>query len=299
MMRAAVLIVACLLAASAARTARGEPAWGGSCLSCHGEVQAGLFIVHGEDGTEDPDESGTQAPDRGPLPVFKAMPGESRTFFIDLAGLSPDDTYAVAVRRFRFPGVQTGGTLRYTGDCAWPEWGEQANYFSNPVISYAWGAGPTTLAFELEVGLGTVYDYYDLRFAVAGKFADSGGLFWASEHVYLQAVLRPGDLDEDGDVDALDWHAFTGCVSGPNVASTPAGCDGAAFDAADLDADDDVDLADLAAFQAAFTGPPPAGAAGAPSSQPWISPTDRHAQRFPYSLFVLPAPPSEPAGHTD
>jgi hypothetical protein len=59
----------------------------------------------------------------------------------------------------------------------------------------------------------------------------------------------PGDLNDDGYVDATDFGLFADCLSGPGV--TPlAGCD-----LADLDADGDVDLHDAALFALNFTGP--------------------------------------------
>ncbi|MGD8451899.1 MAG: autotransporter-associated beta strand repeat-containing protein [Phycisphaerae bacterium] len=69
--------------------------------------------------------------------------------------------------------------------------------------------------------------------------------------VIVTSVTLPGDLDGDGDVDIDDFSAFTGCMSGPDLAP-PDGCD-----AAKLDADQDVDLADFASFQQAFTGSQP------------------------------------------
>ena len=251
----AYLLVVLLLAPSAVRTAVAAPAWGGSCLSCHGELQTGLLLMFGEDTTADPDESATGAPDRGPLPVFQTVPGETKTLLVELAGLSTDDTYALALKRLRFPGVEDGGQLAYTGDCAWPEWGEDANYYSEPVVCYSWGTGPTTFAFDVDVELGAGYDYYDLVFAVGGKFEDDGGLFYGDVHFYVEVLVLPGDSDEDGDVDLVDFSVFFGCLGGPGNSTPPSGCSQEAFDACDLDDDNDVDLGDYATFQAAFTGP--------------------------------------------
>ncbi len=59
---------------------------------------------------------------------------------------------------------------------------------------------------------------------------------------------RPGDLDDDGDVDLADFLNFADCMTGPNIPAIP-GCE-----PADLELDTDVDLADFRVLQAAFTG---------------------------------------------
>jgi len=67
-------------------------------------------------------------------------------------------------------------------------------------------------------------------------------------------VPLPGDLDEDGDVDLVDFAAFEACLNGPGVTDPPAGCAPAAFTAADLEVDGDVDLADFLLLAIHFTG---------------------------------------------
>ena len=57
-----------------------------------------------------------------------------------------------------------------------------------------------------------------------------------------------GDLDEDCDVDLLDFAGFVDCMSGPE-GGVFVGCQ-----PFDFDGDDDVDSADFAVFQIAFTG---------------------------------------------
>ncbi|MBN1514285.1 MAG: hypothetical protein JXB13_19875 [Phycisphaerae bacterium] len=233
--------------------AMAEPAWGANCLSCHGQWQTDSLAVIDADGLLDPDESATGAPDRGPLPTFRTSPDRTRTLVIELTNLAPDDTYAVELRRLRFAGVENGGVLEYTGDCDWPEWGEQAYYYTDPVIAYTWGLGPTLFVFHLEVGPTAAIDYYDLVFAVAGRRASDRSLFYADEHVYVRVGIH-GDLNDDGAVDLSDYLSFQECLSGPGVSTPPMYCTPDAFRRADLDEDEDVDLADFAAFQAAFTG---------------------------------------------
>ena len=254
MKRVLLLPVVVLLVLCAARTASAAPAWGGNCLSCHDEWYTDTLYVVGEDVMADPDESGTGAPDRGTLKVFQVFPGDVKALLADVVGLDTDDSYAVTLKRLRFSGVENGGQLTYTGDCDWAQWEDPGDHYSDPAIGYAWGSGPTTFAFDIAVEPDASYDYYDLVFAVAGKAKDTGGLFYAVEHFYLQVLVLPGDLDEDGDVDLSDFAAFSNCLAGPENATPPGGCTPQAFDACDLDNDSDVDLDDFAAFSVNFTG---------------------------------------------
>ncbi len=67
------------------------------------------------------------------------------------------------------------------------------------------------------------------------------------------AGLLPFDYDHDGDVDMIDFNAFSACMAGPDSDFTA----GHACLTGDSDSDMDVDLADFAAFQRTFTGPHP------------------------------------------
>jgi hypothetical protein len=213
MNRIDMIPLAFLLALLMPRTASAEPAFGGNCLSCHNQLLTDALYIFGEETTADPDEIGTGAPDRGILPVFQACRGGTESLLVEVAGLATDDTYAVQLKRLRFPGVVNNGDLAYTGDCSWPEWGEDANYYSDPEIRHRWGTGPTTFTFDLDVELGSPDDYYDLVFAVAGKFQDGGGLFYAEQHLYLQVSI-PGDMDKNGNVDFDDIPSFVDALLG-------------------------------------------------------------------------------------
>jgi hypothetical protein len=244
------LSVALVLAIPAAVNA--APPWGANCLSCHSAWQENALNIFGEDTIEDPDETGTGAPDRGPLPVFQVIPGEIRALQVEVMGLAAEDSYAVELRRLRSPGVVNAGRMVYTGDCTWPEWGDNASYFTDPFLGYKWGSGPTLFVFDLDVDITTPYDYYDLVFAVAGRRAD-GTLFCGEEHFYCQAVTIPGDLDQDRDVDLTDFTQFEACISGPDNTTAPAGCAPQTFQDADLDGDGDVDAVDFTQFARRFT----------------------------------------------
>jgi len=74
-------------------------------------------------------------------------------------------------------------------------------------------------------------------------------------HVYDEDCTgRPGDIDNDNDVDVDDYALFQGCLAGPGVSDPPPGCDATDFVESDLGGDNDVDLADFEEFQAAFEG---------------------------------------------
>ncbi len=64
----------------------------------------------------------------------------------------------------------------------------------------------------------------------------------------VAVIITPGDLDQDGDVDLIDWGRFVECMTGPGRAA-PNECL-----IVDFDFDGDVDLKDVGSFQSAFTG---------------------------------------------
>ncbi len=190
------------------RVAVAAPAWGGDCLSCHGVAISGLVTLQGFDGTADPDESGTGAPDRGPLPVYEVYRGQNRAIDFSIIGLSTGDRYAVELTRHKYPGVEADRFLSLSADCAWPSWDEAASYYTDPAVAYSWNTGPETFTYDLGVNAQTGADYYDLIIAVGGKFAGDGGLFYSEEHFYVKVVTLPGDLNCDGAMDFGDINPF-------------------------------------------------------------------------------------------
>jgi hypothetical protein len=237
-----LLLIVCWLGMAA--PAQAEPAFGANCLSCHSQLQTNKIVVLNEDTTADPDESGTGAPDRGTLPVFQAMRGQVKSLEARVQNLSADDTYAVQLSRFRYRGVVSGGTLYYEGDCVWPEWGENVVYYTNEIVAASWETGPVDLAFDIYVDSGVAPDYYDLMFAVAGKFDGDDGLFCGYQHFYLQVLsARVGDLDGDGDVDDVDLDLFVPVLLGT---------DSTLVARADMNGDSSADGRDIALFVDAF-----------------------------------------------
>ncbi len=178
--------------------AQAAPPWGGNCASCHPEQVDGSLTVIPSDGTFDPDESGTGAPDRGTRPLFKVSAGGSETLVVAVDGLEPGDRYAVELTRLRQSGVVSGHQLVYTEDCAWPYWGTPGRYFTEPALAYTWGTDPDLFTFEIGVPGGEPSDFYDLVFALAGQRAADGELFATEEHFYLEVELDTTLLFADG-----------------------------------------------------------------------------------------------------
>lgn len=195
---------------------RAAPGWGSNCLSCHGQLLPGTLSVTSYDTLADPDESMTGAPDRGILPVFQVARGQERPLRLELDGLVQGDHYAVQLRRLRVPGVEVGGRLYYNADCDWAEWGEQANYYTDPEVAYTWGSGPTQFGYDITAAANADFDYYDLVFVVAGRLEPEGALFYWEEHFYLQVFnVVLGDLNCDGQVNSFDIDAFVQALTDP------------------------------------------------------------------------------------
>jgi len=242
-----------VLAVLAVRAASAAPAWGGNCLSCHGQLLPQTLSVFDYDTLADPDESLTGAPDRGILPVFQAARGQVRPMRLQVSGLAEGDRYAVQLRRLRVPGVEIGGRLYYFADCDWAEWGEQASYYTEPDIGYTWGDGPEQFSYEIRVEPASTYDYYDLVFAVAGRLEPEGELFYWEEHFYLQVFnVVPGDVNCDGLVNSFDIDAFVQALTDPSgyAASYPR----CSRMNADCNSDGVVNVFDIDPFVALLTG---------------------------------------------
>jgi hypothetical protein len=233
--------------------ASAEPAWGGNCLSCHGLLPPGVIQIFGHDTLADPDESATGVPDRGTLKVFRTYRGLAKSLTAAVPALATDDAYAVELKRMRFPGVESGGQLVYSADCAWPEWGETPSYYTDPAVSYCWPTGPTTFTYALTVEPDADLDYYDLVLAVAGRYAEDSGLFYGEEHFYLQVLASlPGDVNCDGQVDFRDINPFVLRLVGQDqYTATYANCPDAN---ADINGDATVDFADINPFVALLCG---------------------------------------------
>ena len=244
--------LAVLLVLAMVRPAPAEPAWGSNCLSCHGQWQTSALRLLNYNRMADPNESATGAPDRGSLKVFDASRGHARNLRVEVTGLAAGDMYAVQLKRLRYAGVETGGHLDYAADCAWPEWGESAYYYTQPDVAYTWGTDPTTSSYEITIEPTADDDYYDLVFAVAGKFAGSGELYYGEEHFYLHVGPLLGDMNCDGVVNFTDINAFVLALTGE--AAYRASYPNCRWLNADCDGDGLVSFADINPFVALLSG---------------------------------------------
>jgi hypothetical protein len=235
-----------------AAPAGAEPAWGTNCLACHGEWLMTGFRVVNYDVLADPDESLTGAPDRGTLPVFRASRGATRHLQVELTDLQAGDQYAVQLKRLRNPGVEQGGTLTYGADCQWAEWGTSNHSYTDPEQAYVWGLDPSQFDYGITVNADAGLDYYDLVFAVAGKFGDGTGLFYAEQHFYIQVAAGVvGDVNCDGRLDFGDINPFVLALSNPAAyAATFPDCP---LSQADCNRDGVVNFGDINPFVARLT----------------------------------------------
>jgi acetyl esterase/lipase len=107
----------------------------------------------------------------------------------------------------------------------------------------------TRLAHAFELA-GVFCDYRQVVGAGHGNVGaatDDAAIEFLVQH--LQHPPPPGDLDDDGDVDLVDYARLCACWSGPAQLPAESSCSGA-----DLDGDKNVDLADVAVFEACFGG---------------------------------------------
>ncbi len=229
-----------------AGSAVAAPPWGSNCLSCHGQWQENAIQIINPDGFVDPDETVTGAPDRGPLPVFSAERGVTKSLQAEVFGLASGDRYAVEITRLRYDGVELGRHLTYVGDCAWSEWGDGASTFTDPFLGYRWDDGPVLFSFDIDIEPDAGIDYYDLVFAVAGKYADGVTLFYYMEHFYLQIVATVGDTNCDGSINNGDIDSFVLAITAPgSYAAQYPDCD---ITSADCNHDEIINNADIDAF---------------------------------------------------
>ncbi len=144
----------------------------------------------------------------------------------------PDDTFTIA--------NSGGSTLAYSIS-------DNANWLSvTPDSGYA-TTETDDLTVDYSVASLAMGDYNATITIDAPAATNTPRTITVTLTVTAPLFARP-DLDEDGDVDLVDYGMFQRCYSGPGLEPAP-GCD-----AADFDGDDDVDPDDFGIYQACVTG---------------------------------------------
>lgn len=124
------------------------------------------------------------------------------------------------------------------------------------VVAACVAAGVTAPAFELTrstIGSGGVMRSTGGDLEVSGTIGLpeagtlAGGIFELNGGFWIP--IPPGDCEEDGDVDLMDFDRFQVCLSGPKSEAVSPSC--SCFD---VNHSSSVDLADAAVFQISFTG---------------------------------------------
>jgi hypothetical protein len=158
------------------------------------------------------------------------------------------DQYAVVLS-----GLDAGGLaisehhLTYTGDPSWVDYTQdQPPYHASTASRHTWGDS-RRFDFLLQVDRETPADTYPLLFTVAGE---NGGKWAQSETLHLQVlpgepVRGDGDLDQDGDVDGVDFALWARRWQKRDCSLENQACD-----QADIDVDGDVDANDLTVMTA-------------------------------------------------
>ena len=237
-MMAAVVVMACV------PQAVGRPDLGANCASCHGTHRNALSFIGYDDlvSIRGRLDHGTTAT----LETFTATPGQ--TISLSFRVTNGNSLFALALLDLDEGGVRVDNTneLIYSADASWEE---RYNYYSTPIQS--WPGHAETVEFELAIDADTPPDFYALTVNVGGI---SGGLWSDSAEFYVQVIEPapiPGDFNDDGHVDLVDYMLFGYCFGGADE-NLP---EGDTCLVADLDDDGDVDLADLSVLQASFTTP--------------------------------------------
>ncbi len=114
---------------------------------------------------------------------------------------------------------------------------------ASTAVSEALTSGENMVAFRYQIDPGTLEDANQAFIDALDSDPTTKPFLTIDE-----APPAPGDADEDGDVDLVDYASFESCMSGPDT--TP----GSGCDVFDFDQDVDVDLEDFERFQNYFTG---------------------------------------------
>jgi len=197
--------------------AEASNSFGASCAACHasafqdGAIRPGAMEVLGE-GLLNIDSSRNDSIDRGAIPFFTALRGE--TVALNMQVVDARARYAVSIDNFEASSVTGAGTDSLTGYLADPNWFNYAssppNFFinvNNPPAAISWPLGqatPIPYAFHMTIAPTTPISTYELEFTLAGTDFGTPRLFVDNQFFYLQ-VVAAGDFDSSGLVDGRDF----------------------------------------------------------------------------------------------
>ncbi|MFH0982071.1 MAG: putative Ig domain-containing protein [Planctomycetota bacterium] len=122
----------------------------------------------------------------------------------------------------------------------------------NPIINWSLDAGPPDMTIHHDTGVVAWPEPVPSAAPYTITIRATNGTGNGTQTWHLDVL--GGDMDDDGDVDLLDYDTFNACIVGPETWLV-AGCE-----CADFDGDGDVDLADFAEFTQRYEGSAPEGA---------------------------------------
>lgn len=194
------------------------------------------------DGTiEDPDEAGAFED------YFELYNDEN--FAVDLGGMHLTDTLSDPTK-FQIPAGVAIGPKSYLLFWADSETGQGPTHTNFALSKAGEAIGLFGSRQDCLTQVDTVVFGSQTTDVAQGRYADGRTCIKTlrTPSPGVSNITVSGDSDDDGDVDASDFLAFTGCFAGPMAVPDPT-CN-ACVDA-DLDDDGDGDLCDFALFQAA------------------------------------------------
>ncbi len=156
-------------------------------------------------------------------------------------GTSADLTATIADHRYGDDPTQRTAAAEYFIDAP----GEDGSGIPMSPSDGGWGGLSEEVNASVDSTGLTVGRHYIL---VHGR--NYNGIWGTYTAVFMNVACLRGDFDCDGSVNPDDHAVFASCLTGPAESTEPSGCSADEFLRSDLDDDSDVDMVDFAAFQA-------------------------------------------------